>query len=242
MALPTSSTSVISRSSFVSLSLGLLFLQGSASAVPLKFLPWDDAVAARKVALQDAAGVKELTELHPSKRSKAFDGKVGEVPLQLVALDRKTPDGKAMTLDIKLGADMKSPLVLIIPDPKHPTGLRTYVVEDSSGSFSWGTMRMINATGKVLMIRVDKTVSPLPNSWSPVDVKPGGDARNVSVQLAAKDNPKTILYSAVWEHDPNLRKLAFILPGTDDRTGVVDFKIIPEDRRVAEQPAAAAQP
>lgn len=242
MAPQTSSTSVIFRSPRVFLFLGLLFLQGGASAVPLKFLPWDDAVAARKMALQDASGVKELTELHPGKRSKAFEGKAGEAPLQLVALDRKTPDGKAVSVDIKLAADMKSPLVLIVPDPKHATGLRTFVIEDNAGAFAWGTMRMINATGKVLMIRVDKSISPLPNSWNPVDVKPGGDARNVSVQVAAKDNPKAILYSAVWEHDPNLRKLAFILPGSDDRTGAIEFKIIPEDKRVAAQPAPAARP
>jgi hypothetical protein len=52
----------------------------------------------------------------------------------------------------------------------------------------------------------------------------------MGMQLVARDDLKAILYSAVWEHDPDVRKLVFVVPGTDVRTGAVEFKIIPENR------------
>jgi hypothetical protein len=129
-------------------------------------------------------------------------------------------------------AGIQDPLVLILPDAKHSTGLRSFVIEDASSNFAWGTMRFVNSTGKPLLVRHDKTIKELPSTWTPVDIAPGGDARNAGVQVAARDDTKTILYSAVWKHDPNIRKLIFVVPGADVRTGVVAFKIVPEDRRV----------
>ena len=109
--------------------------------------------------------------------------------------------------------------------------MRTFVIDDDSSSFPWGDIRLINATGKELAIRCEKTVKRLPESWTPVDLKPGGKNRNMAVQIAAHEDLNAILYSAVWEYDPNLRKLVFIVPGNDVRTGAVQFKIIPEDKR-----------
>ena len=54
----------------------------------------------------------------------------------------------------------------------------------------------------------------------------------MGVQLVASDDHDSILYSAIWEHDPEVRKLAIIIPGADVRTGAIEFKIIPEDRRI----------
>jgi hypothetical protein len=209
-----------------------LALHAAATAVPLRFLAWDDAIAARKIGLLNSGGLAELQNLHPQKRTAPADGTGSkESPLRLVALDRKDAEGTPAVLDIKLTADMKSPLVIILPDAKHATGLRTFVIEDNTASFSWGSLRFINATGKDLLVRQDKTVKSLPDKWAPVDLKPGGDARNMAMQIAAREDLNTILYSAVWEHNPDLRKLIFIIPGTDARTGPVEFKIIPEDRR-----------
>jgi hypothetical protein len=209
-----------------------LALHSIATAVPIRFLAWDDAIAGRKIGLQNAGGISELKDLHPQKRSAPADGTgTKESPLRLLALDRKDAEGKPATVDIKLAPDLKSPLVLILPDAKHATGLRTFVIEDNSASFSWGCLRFINATGKDLLVRQDKTVKSLPDEWTPVDLKPGGDVRNMAVQIAAREDLNTILYSAVWEHNPDIRKLIFVIPGTDVRTGPVEFKIIPEDRR-----------
>jgi hypothetical protein len=219
--------------------LGFLALHGALLAGPIRFLPWDDAIAARKIGFQNAKGVAELQELHPHKRSAPADGTAGETALKLVALDRTSEDGKPVTVDIKLSAGIQSPLILILPDPKHPTGLRPFVIEDNATNFSWGSLRFINATGKALLVKQDKTIKALPETWTPVDLSPGGEARNTGVQLVARDDLNTILYSAVWEHHPDIRKLVFILPGTDARTGALEFKIIPEDRRV--QAVAAAE-
>ncbi len=210
--------------------LGVLACHGSVVAATIRFLPWDHKVAARQIAFQHGEEVEKLT-LHPDQRSGPINSTVGEKLLQLVALDRTSQDGKPTSFAIKIPAGIQAPLVLILPDAKHPTGLRSFVLEDESANFAWGTMRFVNATGKTLLMRHDKTIKELPDTWTPVDIAPGGDARNAGVQVAAHDDTKTILYSAVWKHDPNIRKLIFVVPGADVRTGVVAFKIVPEDRR-----------
>lgn len=232
--------SAIRHASFPAFLLGLLVFHSPLLAAPIRFLPWDDAMSTRKVGLQSTQGVTEIKDLHPDKRTAPIDGTAGETPLQLVALDRTSPDGKLVTVELKSIVGMQAPLVLILPDPKHPTGLRPFVIDDNTSNFSWGTIRFINATGKALLIRQDQAVKALPETWTPVDVNPGGEARNMSVQLAARDDLKSILYSAVWEHSPDVRKLVFVLPGADVRTGAVDFKVIPEDRRILAAAAAAA--
>ena len=219
--------------------LGILACQGSLFAASIRFLPWDHAIAARKIAFQHGGESVELT-LHPDQRSGPIKTTLGEGLLQLAALDRTSPDGKPASLAFKMPAGIQAPLVLILPDAKHPTGLRAFVIEDASANFPWGTMRFVNVTGKALLVRHDKTIKELPDTWTPVDITPGGDARNAGVLLAGRDDPKTILYSAVWKYDPNIRKLIFVVPGSDVRTGVVAFEIVPEDRRVLAATAAAA--
>ncbi len=221
----------------VMLVLGMLALPAPLLAAPFRFLAWDDAVAARKIGLQNGTTVTELQELHPNKRSGTAEAAGGELPLQLVALDRVAPDGKPATVEIKMPAGVQTPLVLILPDSKQATGFRPFVIEDDATKFAWGTVRFVNATGKELLVRLENAIKPLPAAWNPVDVVPGGEARNTGVQLVAREDTKSILYSAIWEHDPQIRKLVFIVPGADVRTGAVDFKIIPEDRR-ALAPAA----
>ena len=216
--------------------LGILGGYESLVAGTIRFLPWDHAVAARMIAFQHGEEVIKLT-LHPDQRSDSIKSIANEELLQLVALDRTSPDGKPASVEIKVPAGIQSPLVLILPDPKHLTGLRSFVIEDASANFAWGTMRFVNSTGKGLLVRHEKTIKELPETWTPVDIAPGGDARNAGVQVAAHDGSKTILYSAVWKHDPNIRKLIFVVPGADVRTGVVAFKIVPEDRRVLAAPA-----
>jgi hypothetical protein len=60
---------------------------------------------------------------------------------------------------------------------------------------------------------------------------PGIEARNIGIQVFAEDSSITILYSAVWEHDPNLRKLIFIQPQTDPVQQEFKLEIIPQDKR-----------
>jgi len=212
----------------------------SLQAMPLRFLPWDNEIAARKLGFLGGVDVIEIRDLHPYKRSKTLNWTPGEVPPVLVALDRTSADGKPVTVPVKLSPEMKSPLVLILPDPKHPSGVRCFVIEDSSGAFGWGTFRFINATGRELLVRNDKETKSLPDTWKAVDINPGGAARNMAIQMAARDNLTAIVYSAVWEYEPEVRKLIIVVPGTDPHSGVVDLKIIPEDRRAVVAPAPAA--
>lgn len=200
-------------------------------AGPIRFLAWDEQVAARKIGFADAKGLVELQDLHPNKRSSPVDANAEGQPLRLVAMDRNAADGKPVEIAIPFKGNPSRPLVLILPDPQHPTGLRPFAVDDDPAGFGWGSIRFINATGKTLMVRHDKAVKELPGSWTPVEIIPGGQPRRVGILVATKDDLENILYSAVWDHEPDIRKLVFVLPGADVRTGAVDLKIIPEDRR-----------
>ena len=217
-------------------------LQSPLVALPLRFLAWDDDIAVRSVSVTNNGKINALEDLHPYKRSKVFDVTIGETPLLLVASDRKNADGKPATVEIKITAGISSPLVIILPDPKHPGGLRPFVIEDSQKTFSWGSLRFVNATGKELLFRCDKSVISLPGSWNPLDFAPGGASRNMMVQIAAKDNLKALLYTAVWEHNPDIRNLVLILPGANPASAVVNLKTIPEDRRIIAMEAVSKKP
>ena len=221
----------------------LFFSLGSLHAAGIRFLPWDDMIAARKIGFQNGTEVIPIENLHPDKRTDTVTWTSGEIPPQLVALDRTDPEGKPVTVPLKLTTGMVKPLVLILPDPKHPTGLRCFAIEDASNSFKWGAFRFINATGKELLVRNDKVTKALPKTWKPVDLDPGGAVRNMGIQMAARDNLTAILYSAVWEYDPNIRKLVIVIPGVDADKGAVNLKVIPEDRRTvaAAAPVTSAQ-
>jgi len=210
-------------------------------AGPLRFLPWDETVAARKLAVASGKEVVDLKDLHHLKRSNAVSVPAGETPPLLVAKDKTSADGKPVTVEIKIPADCQTPLVIIVPDPKHPTGLRPFVIEDNTARFPWGAVRHLNATGKELVTKLGDKTAVLPPKWDPVDVDLGGKTRNFGIQTALKDNQKAILYSSVWEYDPDVRRLVIILPGTDARTGALDYKIIPENRKAMEMDAAAAR-
>lgn len=217
--------------SLTCLLLGILLGHSQVHAAPLRFLPWDSNLAARKIGLSNSKGILELDDLHPHKRSQPYMGSGNGVPVQLVALDRKDPEGNPAKTEITIPLNLVSPLVLIIPDEKNPTGLRTFVVDDSVSGFSWGAFRFINACGKPLLISQDNKVTPLPASWTPVDLSPSGEARNIGIQLVAQDDLKKIRYSAFWEYDPDIRKLVFIVPNLEGSAGAIYCKIIPENRR-----------
>ena len=224
----------------VGILLGILAIFNPLHATPVRFLPWDDTIAARKISFSDGKDLTGLQDLHPHKRSKTVNWKMGEVPPVLVALDRTGADGKPVTAPVKLTADLKSPLVLILPDAAHPSGLRCFVIEESTAGFGWGTLRFINATGKELLVRQDKEIKALPETWKAVDINPGGAMRNIGIQMAARTDLKAVLYSAVWEYEPDVRKLIIVIPGTDAQSGALNLKIIPEDRRSVAPPVPAA--
>ena len=154
---------------FAAILLGLLAALTPLHALPIKFLAWDDSIAGRKIGFMTGAEVAEIQDIHPHKRTKTFTWAGGETPPALVALDRSAPDGKPVTIPLRFAAGLKSPLVLILPDPQHPTGLRGFVIEDSATSFAWGTRRFINATAQESLVRRDQEVKTLAATWKPLD-------------------------------------------------------------------------
>lgn len=207
---------------------------GIVRAASIRFVPLNEEVAALRIAVKDAKKTTPIKDLNPLKRSTAYPCTIGETPLQLVALDRKAADGKPESVGIALSPDIKSPLVLILPDPKHPSGLRAIVIDDSTAAFPWGSIRFLNTTGNPLTIRLATDLKPLPEGDKVVDLTLGDPARRIGVQLFMDRAPDEILYSAVWEHDPLVRKLIFVVPGTNPQTKSLELKIIPEDQRIKE--------
>jgi hypothetical protein len=216
-----------------------LLLSQPLLAIPLRILAWDDDVAAMRLAVADSKGSTLLDSLHPSKRTKAFQVVTGEKPTVIEALDRKNPEGKPFTTAIKIPEGTKQPLLVILPDAKATTGIRTVVFEDDTANFAWGATRFINATGKELVFVQEKKALVIPPTWTPVMASPGGALRNMEVKLFYKDQPNRAIYSAIWEHNPDQRTLIFLVPGEDPRLGPVAMKMIPEDRRTIAAPPVA---
>lgn len=206
----------------------MLGILSSLHAATLKFVPCNDEIAAREISVKDSKGSTALKDLGALKRSKSYTVATGKTPLQIIATDR---DGAAVTID--LPANIKSPLVLILADSENPSGLRTLVVEDTAAGFPWGSLHFINLTEAPLSVRYETETVTLPQGDAPVQILPEGDARNVGVQIFKEETPDAILYSAVWEHDPNLRKLILVVPNSNPDIKTFELKIIPEDRRIA---------
>ena len=166
--------------------LGFLASISTLQAASIRFLAWDDAIAARKISFTHGEDLTELSDLHPHKRTKVVNWTASEIPPALLVSDRSSADGKPVTAPIKLTPELKSPLVLILPDPGHPSGLRCFVIDESTAGFRWGTLRFINATGKELLVRQDKEIKALPETWKAIDIHPGGAMRNIGIQMAAR--------------------------------------------------------
>ena len=203
----------------------------SLAAAEVRFLAVNQELAERKMGLLDASGTTELKDLSAVKRSMSYTVKEGETPPRLVALDRERPGGKPSGVELTIPDGMEAPLVLVFPDFDSPAGFRAVLVDDSVAGFPWGSLRFVNATEKALTLRCDKDTKCVPGSHAFVDLAPGGEARNIGVQLTPENAPEEVLYSAVWEHDPNLRKLVFILGDGKEATAELSLAIIPQDKR-----------
>lgn len=234
MILQTPAASRFPHSISVTFAFAVAAFSSLLAAAEVRFLPVNQELAERKLALLDAKGTTELKDLSAVKRSKSYTVKEGETPLGLVALDRERPGGKPSGIELTIPAGMEAPLVLVFPDADSPAGFRAVVVDDSVAGFPWGALRFVNTTEKTLNLRCEKDSKLVPASHAVVDLAPGGEARNIGVQLTPENGPDEVLYSAVWEHDPNLRKLVLILGGGEEATAELTLAIIPQDKRAAD--------
>lgn len=213
------------------------------SAAPLvRVLAWDESVAARQLAFVSAGAAIEITGMHPLKRTEPVKTKGGG-PFAVRALDKEPgPDGKPLDITCRIPATMLHPLLVLLPDESHPTGIRPLIVDDNPLGFRWGSYRFLNATPKELFVQLENKAIRAPAGWKPVDVRLGGDSRGFGARIALAADFKQPLYTAVWEYNPDVRILCFIVPGTDPRLGPVVFKAIPEDRRSLELAIESAKP
>lgn len=207
--------------------LVLLIPPTQAQERELRFLAWDEKVAARPIAV--AAGEKrtKIQNLHPLQRSEPLRARPIEGKLGLVALDHTTPE--TATFSVAIPPQAVRLLILLLPDPKAPCGLRGLAFEDSTRSFPWGSFRLLNATDRPILMRLGGVIKALPTGFGPVDFDAPA-AGNHPVLLAARENPERPVYSSVWAADPDSRRLVFIIPGTDARLGSIALKVIPEFR------------
>jgi hypothetical protein len=208
----------------------LVAVSSAAHALEVRFLAWDEPTATRQLAVAGGQAEHAVKGLHPLQRTNAVGAALTEGNLTLRALDRKDAEGKAVDFTVKVGDAMTRPLVLLLPDAKAPSGLRGFAIEDDSTSFPWGTSRILNATGKPLEVVLGSIRKQLPPAWQPVDLRPGGD-KALAVSLASTDAPRKPLYTGVWKPENDVRRLVFVIPGTDSRLGPLALKVIPEDRQ-----------
>lgn len=217
---------------FIILALGLS--STFASAVPVRFLAWDEGVSSREIAVAWGKKTVAIKNMHPSQRTDKIDVPAGAESLRVVAMDRKDEEGGFASISLELGKGMKNPLVLLLPDKEVPAGLRLIVLEDDVNEFGWGTIHLINATEQELYFNYEEKEVKIEVSWSPVEVAPGGESRKIGVAVFAPDKRDRPIYSGIWQHQQEQRHLVFMVPGEDQSRGPVDFKFITENRLAVE--------
>jgi hypothetical protein len=211
--------------------IGVLQLAAmTRGAVAVRVLAWDEQIAARKLSLVNGEGLVPILNMHPQKRTDLIRLK-GEGGVIVRDADKGNgPDGKPVELRCVVAAELKHPLLLLLPDEKHPIGLRGMVIDDGTDGFGWGSYRFFNTTPKEMVVQFEQKAVRVPGGWKPVTFNPGGEPRGFGVRVALSESIEQPLYSAVWEFDPNVRTVVFMVPGSDPRLSPVAFKAIPEDK------------
>ena len=209
----------------------LLIACTPVSAAPaFRALAWDYEVAERKLALVSGESSAEITGMHPLKRTGPIRLK-GKGPFVIRALDRKPgADGKPVDRQLAVPESVQYPLLVVMPDEKHPTGVRPMVIDDNPAGFRWGSYRFLNATQKDLVVQLEQKAVKVPAGWKTVDLDLGGERRGVGARVALSESISEPLYSAVWEYNEEVRTLCFLVPGEDPRLSPVMFKVVPEDK------------
>lgn len=206
-----------------------LCLLTASHAADVRLLAWDEEIAARKLTWIQGDDGREISDLHPLRRSDPYPGPAKDKQVVIRADDRAPKEGEAaVVLRCSVDPTFRRPLMILLPDPKAPTGLRALVIEENLSSFGWGTTRFVNATGEGVVVQIDQKALRVPGGWKPVDFRPGGKRRNVGIRIAMAKSIETPAYTSVWEHRDDGRSLVFILTGGDPRLGSLALKAIPE--------------
>lgn len=209
-------------------------LCGLLHAAPVvRVLAWDEEVADRKLALVSGTSTLAITNMHPHKRSDPLRVRGGG-PHAIHALDREPgADGKPVLLNCPIPESVTFPLLILIADEDHPSGLRVLVFNDDPAGFRWGGYRFLNATSKDLVVQMEEKAVTVPGGWKPVDFHLGGSNRGFGARIALAEAIETPLYTGVWEYEDDVRILCFLVPGDDPRLSPVVLKTISEFRGAA---------
>lgn len=208
----------------------------SANGKDVRILAWDDSVAARSLAWIQGEKETEVSGLHPLRRSKAYPRSSKDVPVVIRALDKPAVDGgKAPEMTCVVNPSFLRPLLILLPDPVAPSGLRGLVIEEDRSSFGWGAMRFVNTSGQDVIVQVEQDATRVPAGWKPVDMNPGGVSRNIGIRIALAEAIETPAYTSVWDHRDDSRVLIFVLRGGDSRLGSLAVKAIPEMKGAEEE-------
>jgi hypothetical protein len=215
--------------SAIHLRVFLLFLTAChALGGSVRFLAVEGGGDLPGIGIRTAKGLVEVDDLGPLKRSAAYQLPKGHEDLLLEAAGRKRADGKPASLTMPIDSAMKSPLVLILADAAAETGFRAVLVDDDPKSFPKGTCRFFNSSKSPFTLRFGTKTETLAENGASLDLRPEGEAKKLGVQLTKPDAPETILYSAVWQNEPEVRKLVIIADGSDPQTAPVEVRILPD--------------
>ncbi len=225
--------------------VSLLLAMPLSGAVRFTVIAWDQVVLKRleERGLSYVSGgrLRVVDDIHTLKRSPRhrWSGEGiclfslnGEDPGTLE--EPKVVEGERVAVSFPGGE--AEVLVMLVPDPREASGLAAKVYDDSSSKFPWGAYRVHNGTGSPLLMKVGPA-GPRLLLAKPTLFSPRGERRNIPVAVVAEADPQRLLFSSVWKHRPDQRRLVFISRAGDARKGVLELKVIPE--RLSEYQRAA---
>ncbi|MGJ8656441.1 MAG: hypothetical protein ACSHX6_08315 [Akkermansiaceae bacterium] len=203
----------------------------SLHAQTIRVLAWDQNIAKRKLSIAHEQKSQPIKGMHHLARSKAITLPAESQKLRVVSKDRLAKDGKPLSIALTIPEAIQQPLLIILPDEEAPIGIKTMVVDDSTKTFTWGTLLFINSTEENLNFKYEEKNEPIPNDLKPTLINPGGKTRNMGVSITSQENPdNSTLYTAIWKQNKDLRQLIIILPAINETSARLNLKFITQNK------------
>lgn len=207
-----------------------LLAQDGAARISFRCLAWDQTIVDKQFVYLAGSRSVDVIDMHTLKRSPLHKIRAAK---QIIFSTNGTTPSEEMAqenkLIVKIPVGMSKALFVFIPDASVACGVRALVIDDSTVNFPWGSYRLVNTTGRPLVCWMDKAKPKAVNGPSqPINVTPGGARRNFPVAFSFKTAPKKYLFTSIWEHRPDYRRLVIITRQKDKRHGVIGLKVIPE--------------
>jgi len=165
-------------------------------------LAWDQTIAKREFSVTAGTRSTLVTDMHHLSRSKPINVSAKSENLRLTVNDRKDEEGNPLFIPLSIPEGATRVLLLLTPDKKSPTGIKSLVLNDSLTGFGWGAMRFLNLTNLNLALKAETKAIAIPPGWKPVTMNLKGDTRNFSSKIYRREdlNGKP-LYSSIWQRN-----------------------------------------